>query len=121
AVENAYRRLRLELDNDLNNQERAPDGSGFHERFMVDSFRPKRDAFLNQVPPRLRAKFETLLSDAGGSEALEWDIKAATVERDINYDWQRKEVLATQEQLATAISMNPDGYDALLADGQALI
>lgn len=121
AAENAYRRFKLELENDLNTLDRSPDGAGFHEKFMVESFRPKRDAFLNQVPDRLRPRFEAMLSDDEGSETLEWDIRSATVERDLNYEWQRTEITETQNRLATAITMNPDGYDALLADGRSLI
>lgn len=123
AAENGYRRLKLELENDMVNQQQTmpPDGSGFHEKFLVESYRPRRDAFLSTVPERLRPRFESLLNDTGGPDALEWSMRSATVERDTMYSWQRDEIKQTQDMLATAISLNPDGYDALLEDGRQLI
>jgi soluble lytic murein transglycosylase-like protein len=123
TAENAYRRLKLELERDLVDQQAsmAPDGTGFHESFVTGTFRPKRDEFLQKVPERLRPQFEAVLNDDEGPDAFEWSTRAATVERDRNYAWQRDEINLTQQQLQTAIAMNPDGYDALLADGQALI
>lgn len=122
-AENDYRRMKLELDEQMRVRasEAPEDGAGIHENFMVQDFKPKRDEFLGGLPERLRPQFQTLLDDEQGSDAFEWSTKSATAERDINYNWQRTEITATQEQLATAISMNPDAYDALLLDGKSLI
>lgn len=122
-AENDYRRLKLQLDEDIRKRssEAPEDGTGVHETFVVQDFRPKRDAFVSSLPQRLRPRFEEMLSDASGADALEWSTRAATAERDINYGFQRTQITATSDQLATAISMNPDGYDALLADGKSLI
>jgi len=122
-VENDKRRLELELARDM--QERAlnitPGGEGFHEQFMTEVFKPKRDAFLASVPERLRPQFAEALADDTGAAAVDWSIRAATTERDESYRWQKQEIGLTQEQLANAIALNPEGYDAILADGQALI
>lgn len=122
-VENDYRRLQLQLGNDLNSsaQSMAEDGTGFHDDFMQTKFQPARDQFLAGVPDRLKSKFETLLTPGTGADAEEWSIKAATTERDQNYAWQKQEISLTQEQQAVAISMDPENYDPYLADGMALI
>lgn len=122
-AENDLRRMNLELAEDLRKRsETAPeDGAGVYEGFVTKDFRPKRDAFISSLPQRLRPQFEEVLADGTGASALEWSTKAAASERDINYNFQRTEIAASNEQLATAISLNPDGYDALLKEGQALI
>lgn len=123
SAENSYRKLKLELAEDLrrDTETAPPDGADLHTNFLQNTFRPKRDAFLGTVPERLRPQFEAVLNDETGADAFHWSTSAATAERDINYGWQRSSIFETQNQLATAISMDPDGYDALLADGEALI
>lgn len=123
STENNYRKLKLELAEDLRRDTEAapPDGADLHANFLQNTFRPKRDAFLSTVPDRLRPQFEAVLNDETGADAYQWSTAAATSERDLNYGWQRSSILETQNQLATAIAMDPDGYDALLADGEALI
>lgn len=122
-AENDRRKLNLELAEDLRLRasEAPEDGAGVYESFVTKDFRPKRDAFLASLPPRLRPRFEEVLADESGADAYEWSTRAAGTERDLNYDYQRREITATSEQLATAISMNPEGYDGLLAEGQTLI
>lgn len=122
-AENERRKLDMELAEDLRlRQESAPeDGSGVYESFVTEAFRPKRDAFLAALPERLRPQFEQVLADETGADAYAWSTKAAATERDLNYGYQRNQITASNEQLATAISMNPDGYDALLAQGRTLI
>lgn len=122
-VENDYRRLQLELQDNLQTSaaEMAPDGTGFHDKFVTETFKPKRDQFLAGVPDRLKPKFETLLSDNGGADATEWSIKAATTERDQNYTYQRDEIKLAADQTAVAISMQPEAYDSLKSQGDALI
>jgi hypothetical protein len=122
-VENDYRRLQLELQSEMEAKaaEMEPDGAGFHDKFVTETFKPKRDQFLTDVPERLRPKFETLLSDDGGADATEWSIKAATAERDQNYTYQRDEIKLAADQTAVAISMQPEAYDSLKSQGDALI
>lgn len=122
-TENDYRRLQLELGADMQAKaaEMQPDGSGFHDQFVSETFKPKRDQFLSTVPDRLKPKFEALLSDDGGSDATEWSIKAAATERDQNYVYQRDEIKLASDQAAVAISMQPEAYDSLLDQGDSLI
>lgn len=122
-VENDKRRFDLEMQRDLDAQsaEMDPGGEGFHDKFMSDTFRPKRDAFLASVPERLRPKFETILADDTGAEATGWSIASATKERDENYRWQKEQIGLTQQETAVAIGMNPDAYDDYLQSGVSLI
>lgn len=120
---NDYRKLQLDLDQGLTDaaQNAAEDGSGFHDGFVENVFRPKREEFLAKLPPKLRAQYETLLSDDGGSDATEWSYKAAKGERDIAANWVKNEVGVTQQQLLTGISRDPDAYDNYHQSGQELI
>lgn len=122
-VENDYRKMQLDLQSQMEEQAASmpPDGSGFHDKFVAETFRPRRDQFLAGVPERLKPKFEALLADDSGSDATEWSIKAASTERDQNYAWQRDEIKLTTDQTAVAISMDPDAYDAYLEQGRGLI
>jgi len=122
-AENDKRRLDLQLAEDLRLRatEAPEDGSGVYEGFVTKDFKPKRDAFIASLPQRLRPQFEEVLADETGAAAFEWSTRAAATERDLNYDYQRREVTLSNEQLATAISMDPEGYDALLAQGKTLI
>ncbi len=122
-VENDYRRLNLELQNDLTTQAETmePGGAGFHDKFMADTFKPKRDAFLATVPERLRPKFDAILADDTGADSTEWSVNAATKERDEGYRWQKEQIGLTQQETAVAIGMNPDAYDNYLQSGVDLI
>jgi stress response protein YsnF len=122
-VENDYRRLQLELGADMQAKaaEMQPDGTGFHDTFVGETFKPKRDQFLATVPDRLKPKFEALLSDDGGADATEWSIRAATEERNQNYVYQRDEIKLAADQTAVAISMQPEAYDDLLGQVLSLI
>jgi stress response protein YsnF len=122
-VENDYRRLQLELGAEMQTKaaEMQPDGTGFHDKFVGETFKPKRDQFLAGVPDRLKPKFEALLSDEGGADATEWSIRAAQAERDQNYVYQRDEIKLAADQTAVAISMQPEAYDDLLGQGLSLI
>jgi hypothetical protein len=123
VTENQYRKFQLDLTNEMSQrQQNMPEGGiGFHEGFMNDVFKPKRDAFLEKVPPRLRDRFSTMLSDAEGAATTEWSNKAAAAERDETYRWAKDEISVTQSDLANAISMNPEQYDELLSSGRAVI
>lgn len=118
-AQNDYRTFQLQLGQEM--EERAanmqPGGEGFHDDFVANVFRPRRDAFLANVPERLRPKFQTLLDDAAGADATEWSIKAAAKERDEMYRWSEEQLGVTEEQLATAINIEPDRYDQLLQAG----
>lgn len=122
-TENDARRLELELTDELQKQaaEMEPDGTGFHDKFISDVYKPKRDQFLASVPDRLKPKFEAMFSDDGGAASTEWSIRAATTERDQNYVYQRDEIKLAADQTAVAISMQPEAYDSLLTQGQSLI
>jgi hypothetical protein len=122
-AENDYNLLKLQLEEDLRNQqtEMAPDGTGFYENFTTTSFKPKRDEFLQKLPERLRPQFQAVLNDETGAEAFQWSTRAAGVERDANYNWQRTSITETQNRLATEIALNTDAYDQLLLQGEKLI
>lgn len=122
-AENQYRRFKLELGHELENQKQnMPEGGiGFHDGFMGNVFKPRRDEFLSKVPPRLRERFATLLDEKDGSDFTDWSTRAATAERDETYRWATDQVKVTQQDLANAISMNPEQYDDLLTEGKRLI
>jgi len=124
-AQNDYRRLQLELDDELKQRSEAmePGGEGFHDSYLNDVYKPKRQAFLDALPERLRPKFQTVLADpdpttgAGGEDFTRWSIKAAETERDEVYRWAGEQLTVSREQLATAVSLNPDEYDTLLKTG----
>lgn len=122
-TENSARNFELNMQKALEDQatQMAPNGEGFHDKFVSDVFRPARDQFLASVPERLKPRFEAMFADDTGASATEWSIKAATVERDQNYAWQRDEIKLATDQTAVAISMDPDAYDNLLDQGNTLI
>lgn len=122
-AENGYRKFQLDLSQQMEvaKQSAPPDGVGFHDGFLKEVYGPRRDEFLKTVPPRLRSKFETMLADGSGAEFGEWSNRAATVERDTLYSWAKNEVGATQQQLAAALSMNPEQYDEVFKAGNDLI
>lgn len=117
-AEDGYRKLQLRLGEDLNHyaDNMAEDGTGFHDDFLKNVYSPARNAFLASLPPRLRERYGTLLAD-DGSDTEAWSIKAATRERDQTYKWYDSALNVSKEQLATAISVDPDAYDALLQQG----
>lgn len=117
-AETAAKKLELELGEDLQlyQENMAEDGAGFHDDFIQNVYRPKRDAFLQTVPENMRERFAAQIGeDSPGAEA--WSIRAAEVERNATYAWAESEVSATQEQLATAISIEPERYDEMLQAG----
>lgn len=118
-AENDYRRLQMTLGNELDTRaEQMPeDGSGFHDTFKKDVYTPARDQFLSALPKRLQDKYGTILGDDGGADTEAWSIKAATRERDQLYKWYDNQLKVGQEELATAISLDPDGYDKTLQAG----
>lgn len=123
-VENDYRKFQLDLsagmeDYSANNMPEG--GIGYHDGFLKDVYQPKRDAFLKNVPERLRSKFETTLADGTGADFGEWSNRAATRERDANYVWSRDQIKTTSDGLANAISLNPEQYDTVLKSGYELI
>lgn len=122
-VENDYRKLQLDLQDQMTKQaaEMPPDGEGFHDQFITNTFKPARDQFLATVPERVRPKFEAILADGSGSDFTEWSIRSATQERDQNYVWQRDEIKVTQDQLAAGIATNSPEYDNYLEQGKGLI
>jgi len=117
-AQDGYRRLQLRLDDDMRSvaENMAEDGTDFHKDFMASVYTPARNEFLSGLPPRLRERYETMLGDQG-SDTEAWSIKSATVERDRLYSWYDNTLNASKEQLATAISMDPEAYDALLEQG----
>lgn len=122
-ADNEYRRLNLSLTDQLNQaKEQIPEGGdGFHDAFMSEVFKPAREDFLAKLPERLRPQFEQLLADQDGADFTRWSIEAATAERDETYRWFKQELGATQEQLATAIAIQPEAYDEYLQAGLANI
>lgn len=123
-AESQYRKFKLDLGNDLINEQQTnmPEGGiGFHDGFMRRVFQPKREEFLQKVPPRLRERFATLLSDTDGGDYAEWSNRAAAAERDATYSWAKDQISVTSSDLAKAISMNPEQYDELYSSGKAVI
>jgi soluble lytic murein transglycosylase-like protein len=123
AAENSYRKFKLDLQSELETRAAAiePGGAGFHDGYMTEVFKPKRDAFLATVPERLKPQFEAMLDDNEGAETTQWSISAAATERDEMYRWQKDEIASAQDELANAISMQPEAYDSFLDEGNALI
>ena len=117
-AENDYRKLQLTLGNELDTRadQMPEDGTGFHDGFRKDVYAPARDQFLSNIPERLREKYGTILGD-DGADTEAWSIKAATRERDQLYKWYDNQLKVGQEELATAISLDPDGYDKTLQSG----
>lgn len=118
-AKNGYQKMSLELGNELQTlTENAPeDGAGLHEKFMREVYEPRINTFLEGLgDPRLKERYQTILGREGADRS-KWSIDAATKERDRTYTWAENEVLASQERLATAISLDPEGYDDLLQSG----
>ena len=117
-TENGYRRLQLQLGDQFQQaEENMPeDGTGFHDGFVNDVYKPARDQFLASVPERLRDRYATALGD-DGADSEQWSIKAATKERDKLYGWYENQLKVGQDELATAISLDPEGYDKVLQAG----
>lgn len=120
---NDARKFELDLNQGLIDSEaNAPeDGAGFHDGFIENVYRPRRDEFLAKLPPRLRPRYEEMFADDTGAGATEWSMKAAGKERDIASTWVKNELGITQDQLATAISRDPNAYDAFYQSGVDLI
>ncbi len=124
-AENDYRTLQMKLGEELQTRgdQMAEDGTGFHDSFQQDVFRPARDQFLAGLPDRLKEKYGTILADPDangqneGSDTRAWSIKAATAERDKLYGWYKNQLSIGQDELQTAISVDPDGYDTILKQG----
>lgn len=117
-----YRKLQLQLADGMDQraQDIPEDGTGFHDGFMKEVYTPARDKFLQSLPKRLQEQYGTLLND-NGSDTAEWSIRGATKERDQLYSWYGNQISASNEELATAIAMDPDGYDNYLKQGTDLI
>lgn len=120
--ENSYRKLQLNLGQQLNEQAEnmAPDGDGFHDGYLANVYKPERDKFLSGVSQRNRAKFETLLNDDGVA-TTEWSIKAAETQHGQAKVWTKQQIDETTNQLGTAISQDMEGYDSYLKQGYELI
>lgn len=118
-AENDYRRLNLELGQQMEDAaaNMPEDGSGFHDGFMKNVYGPARDKFLSGLPERLRERYGTILADKTGSDTTSWSIKGATKERDQLWSWYDKELKVGQDELQTAISLDPEAYDDLLQQG----
>lgn len=116
-----YRRLQLGLGRQL--QERADsdampiDGEGFHDDYITNVYNPERQKFLDGLPSdELRERYTALLGD-DGPDREEWSIKAAERENGQTQSWALQVLGEGQSELANAISLDPDGYDALLQQG----
>lgn len=128
-VQNDYNKMKLDLDQELADRAEMidADGDGFHDSFVNDVFKPRRAAFLEGLPPRLKERYDVLLADedengqGGGVEAERYSIKAARAERDASYAYAENIINGSKEQLATAISIAPDEYDELLKRGNEQI
>lgn len=121
-AENDYRRLQLEYGREMDerSQNMAPDGAGFHDDFMGSVYTPKREEFLQSLPPRLQEKYSVILGEEG-ADTEQWSIRAATQERDQLYSWYDSGLQESRDMLANAIAVDPEAYDELLKQGMAEI
>lgn len=126
-VENDYRRMNMELENELTNMEPPEDGVGFHDNFVANVYNPKREAFLASLPERHREKFAIILGDGDpnkglgeGADRARWSISAANKEREATNGWFTREASLTQEQLRSTIALDPARYDEILDAGNSL-
>lgn len=119
TAENARRKFDLDVSQGMIDAEQnAPvDGAGFHDGFLENVYRPKRDEFLSKLPPRLRSKYAEMYNDDTGSASAEWSYKAANKERDIASTWVKNELGVSQDQLANAIGQDPAAYDRFYDEG----
>jgi uncharacterized protein YcbK (DUF882 family) len=113
-----YRKFQLDTGQKLEllAEEMPEDGTGFHKRFSTEVYNPARAEFLAKVPERLRERYGVLLGD-DGPDTTAWSIKAATRERDQTYKWYENQLSVGQEELQTAISLDPDAYETLVDQG----
>ena len=118
-AQNDWQQFQLDVGREMDEraQNMQPGGEGFHDDFIANVFRPKRDAFLASLPEKQREKFAVMLDDASGAAATEWSIKAAGKERDELYRWSGELINQTTQQLANAINIEPEQYEKLLQDG----
>lgn len=122
-AENDYRRLNLTLGDQLEQtaEQMPEDGTGYHKTFMQDVYNPARNQFLAGLPDRLKQKYQVILGDetpdGGGADTAAWSIKAASKERDKLYGWYDNQLKIGQDELQTAIALNPEGYDTILQQG----
>lgn len=117
-TENDYRRLQMQLGSDMDAaaDNIAEDGTGFHKDFTEKVYAPARNQFLAGVPERLREKYQTILGPEG-ADTEAWSIKAAKRESEQTNTWYKGQLKTGQDELATAISLDPDGYDTILKSG----
>ncbi len=92
----------------------APDGAGFTDKFS-ETFDTRAAEYLAKLPPRIREKEAILLDRKTGSEAAQWTIKSAEVERNQSYSWVDTQLAESAEASAAVIAENPDNYEAELA------
>lgn len=121
-AENDYRRLNMQLGEQMDRsaEQMSEDGEGFHDSFVKGVYTPAREQFLSQVPERLREKYGTILGPEG-ADTEAWSIKAASKERDKLYGWYDNQLKVGQDELQTAISLDPDAYDDLYQSGISAI
>lgn len=123
-AQNDYNKFQYDLGNDLtdNATNNMPEGGiGFHDNFMGSIYKTRRDEFLQKIPARLKEKFETIVADNSGANFGEWATKAAGTERDATRAWASDTIKTNSDQLANAIALNPEQYEARLKQGNDLI
>ncbi len=115
------RKLDLSLARQL--QERADsdampvDGEGFHDDYITNVYNPERQKFLDNLPSdELRERYSALLGD-DGPDREEWSWKAAERENAQTQSWALQTLGEGQSELANAISLRPEEYDAFLQQG----
>lgn len=123
---NDYNALQQQLQKDMKDQYDNAEGDGedFTADFVNNSYRTRRDAFMARVPERLKEKYGALLSDdpdAPGTDYLKFNHAAAENESQLRQFWYKDQIAVSQEQLATGIAMDPEGYEDFRQQGIALI
>lgn len=124
---NDYKALELALNADLAQQQENAAGTSadaFHQQFIENTYKPRRDEFMAKLPERLREKYNTILNDSPdqpGSAFVHYDVTAAASERSLRNDWYRAELDKSKDELAKAIAVDPEGFERFMALGTAEI
>lgn len=123
---NDYNALKMNLNQDMQDQydNHEGDGEDYSSTFIDTSYRTRKDAFLQNLPDRLKEKYGTLLSDDDeqpGSDYTTYSNKAARNESALRQNWYKRSIEQNEEDLQTAIHSDPDNFDEYRKQGRELI
>ena len=99
-------------------QRAAPeDGAGLHDGFVGGWFQPKSQEFLDQLPERLRPKYESALA----IEAERTSRTAAQAELGIRDNWYAVKITDQQNALLSQLADDPSSYKEVMTMGEEAI